>query len=52
MIALPDFTLLEGGVPIKIDGQIVGAVGVSGAKSAAEDEELATAGAKAIAPAR
>lgn len=34
MVALHDFTPLQGGVPIEIDGQIVGAVGVSGAASA------------------
>ena len=47
MVALPDayFTPLQGGVPITIDGQIVGGVGVSGAASAQQDEELAVAGA-------
>lgn len=47
MVALPDayFTPLQGGVPITIDGQIVGGVGVSGASSAQQDEELAMAGA-------
>src|SRR5437016_7744410 len=47
MIALPDayFTPLQGGVPITIDGQIVGGVGVSGAASAQQDEDLAMAGA-------
>ncbi|HSS19502.1 MAG TPA: heme-binding protein [Pyrinomonadaceae bacterium] len=47
MVALPDayFTPLQGGVPISIDGQIVGGVGVSGASSAQQDEELALAGA-------
>ena len=47
MVALPDayFTPLQGGVPITIDGQIVGGVGVSGASSAQQDEELAIAGA-------
>ena len=36
MVALPDglFTPLQGGVPIVIDGQVVGGVGVSGAASA------------------
>jgi len=34
MTALPDFTPLQGGVPIVHEGQIVGAIGVSGAKSA------------------
>ena len=49
MVALPDFTPLQGGVPIMVDGQIVGAVGVSGAASAAQDEELAIAGAAGLA---
>ncbi len=48
MVALPDFTPLQGGVPIMIDGQLIGGVGVSGAASAAQDEELAIAGAEAI----
>jgi uncharacterized protein GlcG (DUF336 family)/mannose-6-phosphate isomerase-like protein (cupin superfamily) len=43
-----NFTPLQGGVPILVDGQIVGAVGVSGASSAQQDEELAMAGAAAI----
>jgi glc operon protein GlcG len=53
MVTLPDslFTPLQGGVPITIGEQIVGAVGVSGAASAAQDEELALAGAKALQPA-
>ncbi|HEV8428293.1 MAG TPA: heme-binding protein [Pyrinomonadaceae bacterium] len=47
MVALSDtyFTPLQGGIPITIDGQIVGGVGVSGAASAQQDEELALAGA-------
>src|ERR1044072_3622135 len=50
LIALPDayFTPLQGGVPIVIDGQIVGAVGVSGAASAQQDEEVAIAGASVL----
>jgi glc operon protein GlcG len=48
MVALPDFTPLQGGVPIMIDGQVVGGVGVSGAASAQQDEELALAGAAAL----
>ncbi|MGH9930055.1 MAG: heme-binding protein [Pyrinomonadaceae bacterium] len=50
MVALPDsfFTPLQGGVPIVVAGQIVGAVGVSGAASAQQDEELAMAGANAF----
>jgi len=49
MVALTDFTPLQGGVPIIVDGQVVGGVGVSGAASAPQDEELAMAGAAAIA---
>jgi uncharacterized protein GlcG (DUF336 family) len=48
MVALSDFTPLQGGVPILVDGQIVGAIGVSGAASAAQDEEVAQAGAAAL----
>lgn len=48
MIALNDFTPLQGGVPIMIDGQVIGAVGVSGAASAQQDEDLAIAGANAL----
>jgi glc operon protein GlcG len=49
MTALPDFTPQQGGVPIVHERQIVGAIGVSGAKSAQQDEEVAKAGAAAIA---
>jgi len=49
MAALPDsfFTPLQGGVPVTVDGQIIGGIGVSGASSAAQDEEIAIAGADA-----
>ena len=46
MVSLRDFTPLQGGIPIVVEGQIVGGVGVSGAASAQQDEELAIAGAK------
>ena len=49
MVALNDFTPLQGGVPIVVDGEIVGGVGVSGASSAAQDEELAIAGSNTLA---
>jgi uncharacterized protein GlcG (DUF336 family)/quercetin dioxygenase-like cupin family protein len=48
MTALPDFTPLQGGVPIVVDGQVVGAIGVSGASSAQQDEEFALAGAASV----
>jgi glc operon protein GlcG len=40
-------TFLQGGVPIFLDGQVIGAIGVSGSASAQQDEEIANAGAKA-----
>jgi glc operon protein GlcG len=46
-VALPDFTPLQGGVPIFSAGQFVGAIGVSG-DSPQVDEEIATAGATAV----
>jgi glc operon protein GlcG len=49
MTALPDFTPLQGGVPILCDGVVVGAIGVSGAANAQQDEEIAMAGATALA---
>jgi glc operon protein GlcG len=39
--------LLEGGVPIMVDGQCLGAVGVSGVKSS-EDAQIAKAGIAAL----
>ncbi|MGH2396031.1 MAG: heme-binding protein [Terriglobales bacterium] len=48
MAALNDFTPLIGGVPVLVDNQVVGGVGVSGAASAQQDEELAIAGANAL----
>lgn len=39
--------LLQGGVPIEADGQVVGAVGVSGVK-ASDDEIIAMAGVGAL----
>lgn len=49
MVALPEFTPLQGGIPLIIDGQVIGAIGVSGAASAQQDEEIAIAGARALA---
>jgi uncharacterized protein GlcG (DUF336 family) len=39
--------MLEGGVPIVVEGQVIGAVGVSGVKSA-EDVQIARAGIAAL----
>ena len=48
MVALKDFTPLQGGIPIIVDSQLVGGIGVSGASSAQQDEEFAIAGANAL----
>ena len=42
---------LQGGIPITHEGQVIGAIGVSGASSADEDQELAIIGAEAAAAA-
>jgi glc operon protein GlcG len=49
-LALADATPLQGGVPIFVDGKVVGAVGVSGDTPQA-DEDIAVAGARALRPA-
>jgi glc operon protein GlcG len=45
---LQNFTPLQGGIPLEWEGKVVGAIGVSGAASAQQDEELAIAGAKSL----
>ena len=42
-LSAPLTAMLEGGVPIVVDGQVIGAVGVSGVKSS-EDAQVARAG--------
>ncbi len=48
LLAIKDITPLQGGVLIEVGGRIVGAIGVSGALSA-QDEQVARAGADALA---
>lgn len=45
---LQNFTPLQGGIPLEWEGKVVGAIGVSGAASAQQDEELAMAGAMSL----
>jgi len=45
LLGVSVMTPLQGGVPLLSDGQLVGAVGVSGAASAQQDEEIAKAAA-------
>jgi glc operon protein GlcG len=40
------FVMLEGGVPILHNGEVIGAIGVSGGASSQQDIEIAEAGAK------
>jgi glc operon protein GlcG len=47
-LALPGATALQGGIPIVLDGKVLGAIGVSG-NTPQEDEDIAKAGAAAIA---
>lgn len=48
MLAIPGVMPLEGGVPIVVDGKIIGAIGASGVLSN-QDAEVAMAGAAAAA---
>lgn len=45
-LALPGATPLQGGLPIVVDGKVIGAIGVSG-NTPQEDEDIAKAGAAA-----
>jgi glc operon protein GlcG len=49
-LALPGATPLQGGVPLVVAGQVVGAIGVSG-NTPQEDEDIAKAGAAVFATA-
>ncbi|MDY7564210.1 heme-binding protein [Pseudomonas sp. RTC3] len=46
-LSAPLLTSLEGGVPVIVDGQVIGAVGVSGVK-ADQDAQIAKAGADSL----
>ena len=46
-LSAPLNAMLEGGVPVVVDGQVVGAVGVSGVKSS-QDAQVARAGIAAL----
>ena len=49
-LALPGTTPLQGGIPITVEGKVIGAIGASG-NSPQEDEEIALAGASVAAAA-
>ncbi|OHC87633.1 MAG: hypothetical protein A3J99_05205 [Sideroxydans sp. RIFOXYD2_FULL_59_7] len=46
-LALPGVIPAEGGIPLQLDGVVVGAIGVSGVRSA-QDGQIAAAGAAAL----
>ena len=48
-LALDDVYAIEGGVPVTVNGRVVGAVGVSGVTSQ-QDAVVAAAGAAAVVP--
>ena len=45
LTAVSEMVPLQGGVPLFVDGQLVGAIGVSGAASAQQDDDIAQAAA-------
>ena len=47
ILAVRSATPLQGGVPIVVDGKIIGAIGVSGVQ-ASQDEQVAMAGAAVL----
>lgn len=48
LMSLPGITSVEGGLPLLVDGEIVGSIGVSGVQSS-QDGQVAAAGAAALA---
>ncbi len=46
-LSFPHITAVQGGLPIIVDGKIIGAIGVSGVTSA-QDEQIGAAGIKAL----
>lgn len=49
MLAVEGFIPMQGGVPIIVDGFVIGGIGVAGAASAPQDVEIANAGARTAA---
>lgn len=48
LLGVAAMTPLQGGVPIVVGGQVVGAIGVSGAASAQQDDDIAQAASTAL----
>jgi len=49
LLAMPGLAPLEGGIPIIVNGQVIGAIGVSGVQSG-QDAQIAQAGVQALTP--
>lgn len=49
LVSVAGLTMLQGGLPITVDGVVIGAVGVSGVTSQ-QDEQVAAAGISALRP--
>lgn len=47
LLSAEGYVFMQGGVPIIVNGEVIGAVGVSGVR-ADQDEQVATAGVKAV----
>jgi uncharacterized protein GlcG (DUF336 family) len=48
LLAMPGIAPLEGGVPLLVNGAVIGSIGVSGMQST-QDQQVAEAGARALA---
>lgn len=48
LLANPELLPLQGGVPISLGGQVVGAIGVAGAASAQQDDDIAKLAAASV----
>ncbi len=48
IVQMPKFVVLRGGLPISVDKEVIGAIGVGGAPSGEQDETCAKAGIEAI----
>ncbi len=48
LLANPELLPLQGGVPISLGGQVVGAIGVAGASSAQQDDDIAKLAAASV----
>lgn len=44
LVYIPDFMVLGGGLPIQLEGEIIGAIGIGGAPGGHLDEQCAEAG--------